>query len=159
MDTEPALHPSLGPLAGYLGVFEGDGEGGFPTSGSFRYRERVSFSQVGTPFLRYEQRTWHPERGTPMHAELGYLRLPARDRAELVVAQPTGLTEIEEGSLADGVLTLASTLIGHTSTAKPVRSLRRTFELDGDVLRYNLWMGYREVEEAHHLAATLHRVG
>lgn len=154
----PELHDHLGPLAGWLGTFEGDGEGDYPTIQPFRYREQVTFSHVGKPFLVYQQRTWHPETGAPMHAEVGYLRLLG-GHAELVLAHPTGIAEVEEGDLVGGTLHLASTAVGRSSTALPVRTLRRRIALEDDTLSYDLWMAHADVPETHHLAATLHRVG
>lgn len=69
-----------------------------------------------------------------MHAEAGYLQVPVAGRAELVLAQPSGVAEIDEGTVStDGdilVIRLASPTIGLTSTAKevawwPVRSALR----------------------------------
>jgi hypothetical protein len=156
-DASPPLHDALVPVAGLVGVFEGEGRGAYPTIAPFRYRERVSFTHVGKPFLAYQQRTWHPEHGTPMHAESGYLRLPAADRVEFVLAHPTGIVEVEQGSFGGGVLTLVTTSIGLTDTAKQVRSLRREFVLDGDLLTYDVWMAYDSVPETHHLHAELQR--
>jgi hypothetical protein len=164
--TLPPLHDQLAPLAGLVGSFEGDGAGDYPTIEPFRYRERVTFGHVGKPFLVYQQRTWHPDTGMPMHAEVGYLRLPgpaAQDppgatRAELVLAHPTGIVEVEEGTLDAGVLTLTSTTVGLTATAKDVRALRRTLRLEDDRLVYDLWMAYAHVPDTHHLRAELQRV-
>jgi len=166
------LHPSLAPLATLLGTWEGDGAGDYPTIDPFRYRETVTFGHVGKPFLRYDQRTWHPELGTPMHAETGYLRAvsspdtpetpdtpgPAGPvRVELVLAHPTGIVEVEEGHLEAGVLRLATTSIGRSNTAKNVVSLRREFRISEQELTYDLWMAYAHVPETHHLHATLRR--
>lgn len=153
----PALHPVLAPVADYLGVFEGSGHGDYPTIEAFDYRERVSFAHVGKPFLAYEQRTWDPTTGAPMHAERGYLRVVGTDRVELVLAHPTGIVEVQEGTVDAHVLDLRSTLVGGSTTAKQVRVLRRRFTLDDDVLAYDLWMAYGVVPETHHLHAELRR--
>ena len=157
--ARPPLHPALAPVAGFLGVFEGAGHGDYPTIEAFDYRERVSFGHVGKPFLAYEQRTWAARTGMPMHAERGYLRVVGTDRIELVLAHPTGIVEVQEGTVAAGVLELRSTLVGGSTTAKQVRALRRRFTLDEDVLAYDLWMAYAEVPETHHLHAELRRSG
>ncbi|GGI07832.1 UPF0678 fatty acid-binding protein-like protein [Egicoccus halophilus] len=162
MSSATELHPSLAPLAGLVGTWAGAGEGHYPTIDRFTYTEQVTFTHVGRPFLAYAQRTTSPATGLPMHAETGFLRVvgsddPARPAIELVLAHPTGVAEVEEGSLADGVLELATTTVGLTATAKPVRSLRRRFVLDGDVLAYDLWMAHADTPETHHLRATLHR--
>jgi hypothetical protein len=157
------LHPNLAPLATLLGTWEGDGAGDYPTIDAFRYREQVTFGHVGKPFLTYGQRTWHPEHGTPMHAETGYLRaVAAPDTAgsvsvELILAHPTGITEVEQGHLDAGVLRLVTTSIGRSATAKNVVSLRREFRIAEQELSYDLWMAYADVPETHHLHATLRR--
>jgi uncharacterized protein YndB with AHSA1/START domain len=157
----PPLHEVLAPLRGLVGTFAGDGAGEYPTIEPFTYREQVTFGHVGKPFLAYTQRTAHPATGSPMHAEAGYLRLVPDGRLELVLAHPTGITEVEEGSIeveGDTVtLELATTHVGTTATAKDVRALRRTFTLSGDTLRYELAMAHADTPLTHHLAAVLHR--
>ena len=165
------LHPDLAPLATLLGAWEGVGAGDYPTIDAFSYREQVTFGHVGKPFLTYAQRTWHPENGTPMHAETGYLRVvpsPAAEPAttsdaagrvgvELALAHPTGIVEVEEGHLEAGVLRLTTISIGRSGTAKDVVSLRREFRIVDDELSYDLWMAYADIPETHHLHASLRR--
>jgi hypothetical protein len=157
----PPLHDALGPLAGLVGTFTGQGAGDYPTIEPFAYLETVTFGHVGKPFLAYTQRTRHPDTGAPMHAESGYLRAVGPDRVEFVLAHPTGIVEVEEGDLevaADVVaLDLRTTTVGTTATAKDVRALRRRFVLDGDTLRYDVWMAHADTPETHHLAARLRR--
>ena len=132
-----------------------------PTIQPFGYLEQVTFGHVGKPFLVYSQRTKAPDDGRPLHAETGYLRMPAPDRVELVLAHPTGITEIQEGTLSSTgttlVLELTATAIGRTSSAKEVSALSRSFRLDGDELTYTMRMGAVGQPLQHHLAATLHR--
>jgi hypothetical protein len=169
------LHPELGPLGDLIGTWEGLGAGDYPTIDPFRYHEQVTFGHVGKPFLTYQQRTWNPDNGVPMHAEVGYLRAIAgavtvepvegEDPTfaatpiglEFVLAHPTGIAEVEEGTFAGGVLRLRTTTVGLTSTAKRVRALRREFRLDGDELAYDLWMAHADTPETHHLHAVLRR--
>lgn len=161
MDTV-GLHPDLGPLAGLLGTWMGEGAGHYPTIDDFTYREQVTFAHVGKPFFAYAQRTSNPATGVPMHSETGYLRVvtPANEhpvRVEFVLAHPFGIVEVDEGEFDEGVIDLRATGLGRTSTAKPVHALRRRFVLDGDTLSYDLWMAHADTPETHHLAATLHR--
>ena len=177
MGEPVVLHPQLGPIGDLLGTWEGPGAGSYPTIEPFRYHERVTFGHVGKPFLTYQQRTWDADNGAPLHAEVGYLRVvagavPVDDadagddgptlaatplRLEFVLAHPTGIAEVEEGTLADGVLRLSTTTVGRTTTAKLVRSVRREFRLDEDELSYDLWMAHADTPETHHLHATLRR--
>lgn len=154
------LHPGIAVLAPLVGTWAGEGFGDYPTIRPFDYIEEVTFGHLGKPFLTYSQRTRSPD-GQPMHAETGYLRVPSDGRAELVLAQPSGITEIDEGTVSaspDGlVLELASTSVGMTSTAKEVLSVVRSIRVDGDSLFYNLKMGAMGLELQHHLTATLYR--
>jgi hypothetical protein len=151
------LHPDVEPLADLVGTWEGEGRGDYPTIEAFSYRERVTFGHVGKPFLAYAQRTWHPDTGAPMHAEAGYVRLVDGTRVELLLAHPTGIAEVEEGTLERGRAELVTTTVGRTASAKDVRSLRRVVTLEGDSLTYDLWMAHAGTPETHHLHAVLRR--
>ena len=151
------LHHDVAPLRTLLGTWTGEGQGDYPTIAPFAYTEEVTFGHVGKPFLAYTQRTWRQPDGFPLHAESGYLRLPAWDRAELVMAHPTGLVEVDEGTWDGTHLVLRSIQIARTTTAKPVSEVGRRFTLDGDVLRYTVAMAAMGLPLTHHLAAELHR--
>ncbi|MET0698225.1 MAG: peroxynitrite isomerase [Mycobacterium sp.] len=157
----PDLHPGVAVLAPLLGTWAGRGAGEYPTIAPFGYLEEVTFGHLGKPFLAYGQRTRADDDGRPLHAETGYLRVPSAGRVELVLAHPTGITEIQEGALSvDGtaiVLELQATAIGLTASAKDVTALGRSFRIDGDELTYTVAMGAVGQPLQHHLAATLHR--
>lgn len=151
------MHPDVAPIAFLLGTWVGEGAGEYPTIEPFAYGEEVRFSETGKPFLAYSQRTWSLDDGRPLHAECGYWRPQPGGRLEVVLAHPTGITEILEGALAGRRIELASTVVGRTSTAKEVRALRRVFEVDGDTLTYRVAMAAVGIPMTHHLAATLVR--
>lgn len=158
-----APHPDIAPLAGLLGTWRGSGAGEYPTIEPFGYLEEIGFGHIGRPFLTYRQRTRSTADNRPLHAETGYLRCPRPDRVELVLAHPTGITEICEGPLTvtdDGGirLELVSTAIGRTGTAKQVTELGRSIHQHGDVIEYTLRMAAVGRPLQHHLAATLHRI-
>jgi hypothetical protein len=155
------LHPDLEDLAPLLGTWAGRGSGEYPTIEPFEYLEEVVFSHVGKPFLVYGQKTAAAVDGKPLHAETGYLRVPQPGRIELVLAHPSGITEIEVGTYtANGAtieLEMTASTIGLTPTAKEVTALGRRFRVDGDELSYSLQMGAVGQSVQHHLGAVLHR--
>ncbi|GAB4584558.1 FABP family protein [Nocardia sp. IFM 10818] len=160
-ETAVAPHPDIAHLAPLLGTWRGRGQGEYPTIDSFEYLEEVHFGHVGRPFLTYRQRTRAAADGRPMHSETGYLRAIGGDRIELILAHPTGITEICEGTIVrddEGMrIELDSTSIGRSSTAKSVTALGRSITLAGDTLSYRLRMAAVEQPLQHHLAATMQR--
>jgi hypothetical protein len=157
----PDLHPDLGLLAPLLGTWAGQGAGEYPTIAPFGYFEEITFGHVGKPFLSYVQRTKATDDGRPLHAESGYIRVPSPERVEWVLAHPTGITEIQEGTLSVSGATiemdLNATAIGLSASAKHVTALSRSIRIAGDELTYTVRMAAMGQPLQHHLAATLRR--
>ncbi|CNI11311.1 Putative transposase [Mycobacterium tuberculosis] len=89
--------------------------------------------------------------------------MPAPGRVELVLAHPSGITEIDTGtySVTGDVIDveLSSTTIGLAPTAKEVTELGRSVRVAGDDLSYTVRMGAVGQPLQDHLAAVLHRKG
>jgi len=156
MAPAPPTHPDLGQLAGLLGDWQGDGVGSWAGGEPFHYREWVTFSHNGKPFLIYAQRTQAGD-GRPLHAETGFWRALPDGSVEVAMTHPIGVIEIELGRWEGSVLRLRTSRIECTPTAKPVTGLEREFELDGDVLRYRLRMATDGGEPRPHLRAEMRR--
>ncbi|ORV98359.1 peroxynitrite isomerase [Mycobacterium kyorinense] len=159
----PDLHPDLKELAPLLGTWTGRGSGKYPTIEPFDYLEEVVFGHVGKPFLAYGQKTRAATDGKPLHAETGYLRVPQPGQLELVLAHPSGITEIEVGTYTTAGdvidIELTASTIGLTPTAKEVTALGRRFRVDGDQLSYSVQMGAVGQPLQNHLSAVLRRSG
>jgi hypothetical protein len=154
----PTLHEDVAHLSWLVGSWAGGGAGRYPTIESFEYVEQIEFAHVGKPFLSYVQRTKHAETGLPLHAESGYIRPVGSDRAEFVIAQPSGIVEIHEGTVDGQVIALRSVSVVTTATAKGVTEVHRRLTVTDDSLSYTVDMAAVGLELQHHLAATLNRV-
>jgi hypothetical protein len=153
------VHPDVAPIAFLLGTWQGEGKGDYPTITAFAYGEEVRFWHVGKPFLAYTQRTWALDDGRPLHAEAGYWRPQVGGRLEVVLAHPTGVAEIQEGTVAGGLIELSTTSVARTSSAKEITALTRRFELTApDVLRYSVGMAAVGQPLQVHLTAELLRL-
>lgn len=155
--TKASLHPLLQPVAFLIGTWTGDGKGQYPSIDAFSYGEEVRFWHVGRPWLGYSQRTWNLENHAPMHSEMGFWRPQEDGPIEVVLAHAFGIVEVQEGIVTGTRVELKSKDLVSTSTAKEVRELARTFEVDGDRLSYEVAMAYGEHPLQAHLAASLRR--
>ena len=159
MDPDLAPAPNLTPVAALLGTWRGEGAGSYPTIENFSYTEEVTFTDVGKPFLHYVQRTWGPA-GAPMHTETGYLRSPGNGTVELVLAQPTGQSELCEGTItteADALVLEFHASLLNSASAKQVTSTRRRYELSGDAITTTFAMAAVGQPMTHHLRSELRR--
>jgi hypothetical protein len=152
------LHAELGPLAFLIGTWRGSGRGEYPTIEPFDYEEELTFEHVGDTFLLYQQWSWSPGDGAPIHFERGFLR-PGKDRCiELTLAHPLGLTEVSEGMLEGTSFELTAKDVGRTSTGMDVIGVIRRYRVDGDDMSYVTDMATERTPMAVHLEASLRRV-
>jgi hypothetical protein len=151
------LHPDLTPLVFLVGLWTGEGTGCYPTIEPFSYGEEIRISHVGKPYLAYTQRTWSLDDGRPLHAETGYWRCLPGGRVELVLVQPTGLVEVDEGEAHEDTVEVVSRIVGCTSSAKGVTSVARRLAVMGDLLTYIVEIATAGFPLQQHLTATLRR--
>ena len=155
------MHPDLAPLGFLIGVWRGRGKGRYPTIEPFEYFEEATYTPgPGKPFIVYTQRTRRAGgEGEPLHAETGYIRPAGPGKAELVIAQPTGIVEVHAGQVQGNRVEFRSRLVGLSETAVEVTEARRRLEVDGDTMRYRLWMAAVGRRMQPHLEARLSRSG
>ncbi|KAM7400651.1 hypothetical protein PAMA_005035 [Pampus argenteus] len=128
------LNPVLLPLDWLLGTWESDepGEGCFPTVKPFRYTETLHFSHVGQPVINFMFNAFHAESKKPLHRECGFIRMkPGSNRVAFIIAQNSGVVEIEEGELTGQQLNLQSQTLARISFAREpyVQQISRVFQL------------------------------
>jgi len=161
MPDAPELHSDCVALAPLLGIWRGRGDGHFSTIDDFQYLEEFTFAHVGKPFLSMTQHTRDSSTGQPLHAESGYLRALGDGTVELVVAQPSGIVEVDVGRvvvLEHGVeLDLFSEQVVTTPSAKEVTEIRRRIIVDGDEMVVDMWMAAVGEPLQHHLHSQLLR--
>jgi hypothetical protein len=163
LQTDYELHPSLARLSFLLGRWEGAGVVGYPTIESANFGQEISFSHNGKPFLSYSSRTWliteDGQLGRPLAMETGYWRPQPDGIVELVLAHPTGITEIYIGEQTGTRIELATDAIARTATAKEVTAGRRLYGLIGADLGWAYDMAAVGQPLQSHLSAQLKRVG
>lgn len=145
------------------GTWTGEGRGEYPTITSFEYRESLTFTRRDENTLAYEQRTQKRYDGKAeylvSHWENGFIRLLESGELELVNAQSGGRGEVLIGAIETrGGLThirFASKVV--VNDPRMVATVR-TFEMDGNTLRYEMEMQTTAVERSlTHLKAELRR--
>ena len=145
------------------GTWTGEGHGEYPTVTSFDYRETLTFTYRDEKSLAYEQRTQKQIDGQTewltSHWENGFIRVLGSGELEFVNAQSGGRLEVLVGKAEklDGVIHIHFQSKTILNDLRMVSSARR-FELEGDILRYEMEMQTTKVEQSMpHLKITLQR--
>jgi THAP4-like, heme-binding beta-barrel domain len=155
-------HPAIAPVSFLLGRWEGAGVVGYPTIESANFGQQISFSHNGKPFLIYSSRTWLLEQdgaiGRPLAMEVGFWRPQADDELEVLLAHPTGITEIYLGTITGTRIELVTDAVVRTATAKEVTAGKRLYGIIGADLAYAYDMAAVGQPLQPHVSAQLKRV-
>ena len=145
------------------GTWTGEGRGEFPGVTSFAYRETLTFARRDENSLDYEQKTQKRYDGQtdyqPSHGERGSIRVLENGELELVNEQRGGRSEVLVGSVEMMDNSIRIHFVSKTLSNDPrMISSARTFELEGDTLRYEMGMHTTRVAQlTSHLRNTLQR--
>lgn len=158
---EPEAHPAITPLSFLLGRWEGAGVGGYPAIESFRFGLELTFTHIGKPYLIHASRSWRLDddgnRVEPLAMETGFWRPQADGKVEVLLAHPTGITEIYVGEVSGARADLATDVVACTETAKVVSAGKRLYGLIGEDLGYAYDMAAVGQPLQPHLSARLKR--
>lgn len=92
-----------------------------------------------------------------MHAESGYWRPKPDGSIEVIIAQSTGLAEVQKG-IYDAERKMVQLQSDAVCNASKVLSIGRVFEVKGDELMYTVEMGIHGHDQQPHLRAVLKKV-
>jgi hypothetical protein len=163
MQEMPEEHPALAPLRFLLGRWEGAGVVGYPTIESARFGQEITFTHNGKPYLIYVSRTWLLDEegnvGRPLAMETGFWRPQPDRQLEVLLAHPTGITEIYLGEVTGTKIEMATDVVMRTATAKEVSAGRRLYGMIGADLGYAYDMAAVGQPLQPHVSAQLKRVG
>jgi hypothetical protein len=145
------------------GTWHGDGTGEYPTIESFNYREKLTFERRGETSLFYLQRTERFVEGQvkpiTSHWESGFIEALETGELQLANIQVGGRGEILAGRI-ERTNHAIKLLFKSESLSNDERMVNttRVFELDGDILRYEMAMATTRVGGlTMHVFATLKR--
>jgi hypothetical protein len=162
------LPEPLRPLAFLIGTWRGEGVGAVPGGAGpdYPYSEELRIHPDGSEGLAYRSRVTSIEDGRWLHSEQGWWRAQPADEegsvaVELVIARPTGVTEVLIGRVVVGPageqVELVSDVVARTPSAPAVTADRRLYAVRGGKLMYAIDLAAGEAGLAPHLAAALDR--
>ena len=145
------------------GTWQGQGRGYFPSVTSFDTRVTLVFTRRDQKTLAYQQRAQKRYDGQTewleSHWESGFIRVLENDELELTSAQ-IGRVEVLLSSIEslDAMFRIHFMSKAITNDPRTVSSAR-TFELEGDTLRYEMEMQTTKVNQSTpHLKIALQRI-
>jgi hypothetical protein len=145
------------------GTWKGEGRGYFPAVTSFDHRDTLTFTRRDEKTLAYEQRAQKRYDGSTewleSHSESGFIRILENGDLELTSAQ-IGRAEVLVGAVEvlDSVFRIHFVSKAIINDPRMVSSAR-TFELEGDMLRYEMEMHTTKVDQSTpHLKIALQRI-
>ncbi|XP_018340811.1 PREDICTED: uncharacterized protein LOC108747674 isoform X8 [Trachymyrmex septentrionalis] len=158
------LHELLHVLAWLEGTWITDepAVGTYPTIKPFNYYDEINITSIGQPMFNYIAQSWHPDSGTPMHRETGFLQiLPGTNKIVLSLIDNIGLFTVEQGDLMsndNNTIDLNSNNILTTDASVPsfptLTKTRRVYKRNGDNLELVFYMATSKTPElTEHLRA------
>jgi hypothetical protein len=162
VQLRPDMAPQIVPLAWLLGTWRGVGVGGYPTIENFRFGQELTFSELpGKPFVHHLSRSWllddDGNQVRPLAQETGYWRPEADGSLELMLAHPTGFSEIYLGRVDGAKIEIQTDVVARTPTAKPYAAGHRLYGLVDAKLLWAYDMAAMGEPLQPHLSATLER--
>jgi len=124
--------------------------------------QEILFSHNGKPYLIYTSRSWAldatgmPSR--PLAMESGFWRPQPANKVEVMLAHPTGITEIYLGEVTGTKIEMTTDLVARTESAKEVRAGHRLYGMAGADLAWAYDMAAVGKPMQPHLSAQLKRV-
>ncbi|XP_056453637.1 peroxynitrite isomerase THAP4-like [Gadus chalcogrammus] len=162
---QPAkLDKAVSSLDWLLGNWESvePGKGSYPSLKDFRYTEDLHFAQMGQPIINFMFNASDAETKKILHRECGFIRMQTgTNRVAFIIAQNSGLVEVEEGELVGKKLSLHTQALARPSFAKEphVKEVSRVFQLQPDgKLEQTLSMSTDKQPMTQHLHVTYSRL-
>ncbi|EGI70278.1 PREDICTED: THAP domain-containing protein 4-like [Acromyrmex echinatior] len=163
------LHELMHVLAWLEGTWITDepAVGTYPTIKPFNYYDEINITSTGQPIFNYIAQSWHPDSGTPMHRETGFLQiLPGINKIVLSLIGNIGVFTVEEGDLMskdNNTIDLNSNNILATDASipsfSPLTKTRRVYKRNGDNLELIFYMATSKTPElTEHLNAKYRKV-
>lgn len=163
MEIRADMPPQVISLSWLLGTWRGVGVGGYPTIEEFRFSQELTLTELpGKPIVHHLSRSWLLDDDgaevRPLAQETGYWRPETDGSLELLLAHPTGYSEIYVGNAVGAKIELQTDVVARTETAKPYTAGHRLYGLVEGKLLWAYDMAAMDQPLQPHLSATLEKV-